>query len=150
MAARGAEVIEVFPTASWTRWQGKRGPRTRAAWTRQGLATLGLIGSGVSSAITGTLAAVLVVIACTIGLAVLGGIAWLVYRVRQDHPGRPIAARPVYQLSPGRRPRLEAPQRPALEPPRNELHLHFHGMNPTEVAEAIRHSTKERVTTGRW
>jgi hypothetical protein len=71
-------------------------------------------------------------------------IAWLVYRVRQDHPGRPIAARPVYQLSPERRPRLEAPQRPALEPPRNELHLHFHGMNPTEVAEAIRHSTKER------
>lgn len=40
----GAEVIEVFPTASWTRWQGRRGPRTRAAWTRQGLAALGLAG----------------------------------------------------------------------------------------------------------
>jgi predicted nuclease with RNAse H fold len=40
--AAGVEVIEVFPTASWTRWQGKRGPRTRAAWTRQGLAALGL------------------------------------------------------------------------------------------------------------
>ena len=23
LAARGVEVIEVFPTASWTRWQGK-------------------------------------------------------------------------------------------------------------------------------
>lgn len=42
LAAHGVEVIEVFPTASWTRWHGKRGPRTRAAWTRQGLATLGL------------------------------------------------------------------------------------------------------------
>jgi len=42
LAAQGAEVIEVFPTASWTRWHGRRGPRTRAAWTRQGLAALGL------------------------------------------------------------------------------------------------------------
>ena len=39
-----ATVIEVFPTASWTRWHGKRGPQTRAAWTRQGLAALGLEG----------------------------------------------------------------------------------------------------------
>jgi len=40
----GAEVIEVFPTASWTRWLGPRGARTRADWTRQGLAALGLAG----------------------------------------------------------------------------------------------------------
>jgi predicted nuclease with RNAse H fold len=44
LTAHGVEVIEVFPTASWTRWHGKRGPRTRAAWTRQGLAALGLDG----------------------------------------------------------------------------------------------------------
>ncbi len=42
LAARGVAAIEVFPTASWTRWHGRRGPRTRAAWTRQGLAALGL------------------------------------------------------------------------------------------------------------
>jgi predicted nuclease with RNAse H fold len=42
LAVRGVEVIEVFPTASWTRWHGKRGSRTRAAWTRQGLAALSL------------------------------------------------------------------------------------------------------------
>jgi predicted nuclease with RNAse H fold len=36
------EVIEVFPTASWTRWLGKRGPRRRSAWTTEGLRTLGL------------------------------------------------------------------------------------------------------------
>jgi len=44
LSARGVEVIEVFPTASWTRWHGKRGPRTRAAWTRQGLVALDLEG----------------------------------------------------------------------------------------------------------
>lgn len=44
LATHGSEVIEVFPTASWTRWYGKRGARTRAAWTRQGLAALGLAG----------------------------------------------------------------------------------------------------------
>lgn len=42
LAARGVVAIEVFPTASWTRWQGRRAPRTRAAWTREGLAALGL------------------------------------------------------------------------------------------------------------
>ena len=44
LVMRNVEVIEVFPTASWTRWHGKRGSRTRSAWTRQGLAALGLDG----------------------------------------------------------------------------------------------------------
>jgi len=44
LVVHGVEVIEVFPTASWTRWHGKRGSRTRSAWTRQGLAALGLEG----------------------------------------------------------------------------------------------------------
>ena len=44
LAQCGVEVIEVFPTASWTRWCGERGPQTRAAWTRQGVARLGLAG----------------------------------------------------------------------------------------------------------
>jgi predicted nuclease with RNAse H fold len=42
LADRGDAVIEVFPTASWTRWQGPRGTRTRTAWSRAGLAALGL------------------------------------------------------------------------------------------------------------
>jgi predicted nuclease with RNAse H fold len=42
LADGDAEVIEVFPTASWTRWHGKRGSQSRAAWSRQGLAALGL------------------------------------------------------------------------------------------------------------
>jgi predicted nuclease with RNAse H fold len=42
LAPRGVEVIEVFPTASWTRWQGARGSRTRSAWSTQSLVRLGL------------------------------------------------------------------------------------------------------------
>jgi predicted nuclease with RNAse H fold len=38
----GADVIEVFPTASWTRWFGPRGHQSRAAWSRRGLASLSL------------------------------------------------------------------------------------------------------------
>ena len=37
------EVIEVFPTASWTRWAGKRVAR-RARWTREALAQLPVSG----------------------------------------------------------------------------------------------------------
>ncbi len=41
---RGVETIEVFPTASWTRWFGRRGTATRSRWSRDGLAMLGLEG----------------------------------------------------------------------------------------------------------
>lgn len=44
LATRSVDVIEVFPTASWTRWCGKRGTRRRSAWSGQGLAALGLAG----------------------------------------------------------------------------------------------------------
>jgi predicted nuclease with RNAse H fold len=37
-------VIECFPTASWTRWAGSKGPRTRAAWTQAALGALGVAG----------------------------------------------------------------------------------------------------------
>jgi predicted nuclease with RNAse H fold len=45
LADRGVAVIEVFPTASWTRWFGQRGTRSRSAWTTAGLASLGLDGA---------------------------------------------------------------------------------------------------------
>jgi predicted nuclease with RNAse H fold len=44
LASRNSVVIEVFPTASWTRWHGKRGSQSRSAWSREGLMTLGLEG----------------------------------------------------------------------------------------------------------
>jgi predicted nuclease with RNAse H fold len=43
-ALAGHDVIEVFPTASWTRWHGARSGRTRSAWSRTGLSELGLDG----------------------------------------------------------------------------------------------------------
>jgi|SRR5215216_458671 len=41
---RGWEVIEVFPTASWTVWVGRRGKVSRARWTRQALDSIGMGG----------------------------------------------------------------------------------------------------------
>jgi predicted nuclease with RNAse H fold len=38
----GLRTIECFPTASWTRWSGPRGRRTRARWTSEALPALGL------------------------------------------------------------------------------------------------------------
>jgi predicted nuclease with RNAse H fold len=38
------EVIECFPTASWTRWHGARRDRRRSAWTRRALAARDLRG----------------------------------------------------------------------------------------------------------
>jgi predicted nuclease with RNAse H fold len=40
----GITAIECFPTASWTRWAGARGARTRARWTREALPALELDG----------------------------------------------------------------------------------------------------------
>jgi predicted nuclease with RNAse H fold len=44
LAGLGIDTIEVFPTASWTRWHGARGARARSDWSREGLASLGLKG----------------------------------------------------------------------------------------------------------
>jgi predicted nuclease with RNAse H fold len=38
----GIDTIEVFPTASWTRWFGERGAARRSTWTRAGIAELRL------------------------------------------------------------------------------------------------------------
>ncbi|MFA9430685.1 DUF429 domain-containing protein [Egicoccus sp. AB-alg2] len=40
------EVVECFPTASWTRWLGPREQRTRPAWTGAGIASLYAVGDG--------------------------------------------------------------------------------------------------------
>ena len=44
LADRDVKLIEVFPTASWSRWFGPRGSRSRALWTGQGARRLGLNG----------------------------------------------------------------------------------------------------------
>jgi predicted nuclease with RNAse H fold len=37
-------VIECFPTASWTRWTGSKGPQSRAAWTQAALTAIRVVG----------------------------------------------------------------------------------------------------------
>jgi hypothetical protein len=109
-----------------------------------------LIGSGAASAAASAIASLLVTIAIVLGsaivLAVLGAVAWLVYRARQDRPvlGRrdpspsiqatPIAARPVHQLAAEPQPQLEAPGR--------EVHLHLN-VTPDQLAAIMRHYTEE-------
>ena len=104
-----------------------------------------LLGSGAASAIASALVTILIITGCTIALAVLGGIAWLVYRARQDRPGRPIAARPVYRLPPEARSRLEGSHNPAIGPAR-EIHLHFHGLPDDGTAGIIRQALTESDT----
>ena len=45
-ALRDREIaaIEVFPTASWTRWHGRRGALRRSAWSTEALRSLGVCG----------------------------------------------------------------------------------------------------------
>ena len=44
LGAHGVAAIEVFPTASWTRWCGPRGRSSRARWSREGVRRLALDG----------------------------------------------------------------------------------------------------------
>jgi hypothetical protein len=123
---------------TWQTTGGGPGGRVLAV-----IAAAVLIGSGAASAAASAIASLLVTIAIVlgsiIGLAVLGGIGWLVYRARQHRARRPIAARPVYQLPPETRPRLEAPGRPALEPG-SEIHLHLN-ITHGQLAALLRHYT---------
>ena len=42
LADRRMSTIEVFPTASWTRWHGPRARRRRSAWSHEALMQLGV------------------------------------------------------------------------------------------------------------
>jgi predicted nuclease with RNAse H fold len=44
LRVRGFDPVEVFPTASFTRWLGPRGKRSRAEWTSGGMKALSLAG----------------------------------------------------------------------------------------------------------
>jgi hypothetical protein len=97
-----------------------------------------LLGSGAASAIASALVIVAIIVAVAVALAVAAGIALLVYRARQDRPGQPIAARPVYQLAAEEvRPHLDASGRPAIEPPR-EVHLSL-TVTPDQLAAIMRY-----------
>lgn len=42
LQSAGLTAVECFPTASWTRWGGRRGKRRRAEWSQATLASLGV------------------------------------------------------------------------------------------------------------
>ena len=100
-----------------------------------------LLGSGAASAVASAVVTILIIVAVVVVLAVAGLVALLVYRTRQDRPGRPIVARPVYQLPPEVQPHLEGSRKPAIEPGR-ELHLHLN-VTPDQLAAIVRHHTEE-------
>lgn len=103
--------------------------------------------SAIASAVTGLLVTLAIVLGSVIFLVVVGGIAWLIWRARQDRPARPIALKAIVQPPPHEaRPRLEESPKLAIGPARNELHLHFHDMSPAQVAEAIRQANDERYS----
>jgi hypothetical protein len=105
------------------------------------IAAVVLIG-GAGSAIASALVTFAITAAAVITVAVLAAVAVLVYRARQDRPGRPIAAPVVSRLPPVQRPRLEEPSKPAIGAPRREVHFHLN-VSPGELAAIMRHYTEE-------
>jgi hypothetical protein len=96
-----------------------------------------LASSGVGSAIASAVVTLVIVLGCVVGVAVLGGIAWLVYRARRA-PGIGTRGSDLgLHAGPEIRHSVADLRRPAIEPPR-EVHLHFHGADPAEAAEVIR------------
>jgi hypothetical protein len=109
-------------------WQTSSGVRLRHV---AGIVVaLLLLGSGTAIAtavLVMLIAAGAVVLLCVAGLAV-----WLVRRACRGYAApQPCIVQPyaVHQLG--------APERPALEQPR-ELHLHLHGLGPEQVAAILR------------
>ena len=100
------------------------------------------VGSGAASAAVSALVTIAIIVASVLGLAAVGGLAWLAYRACQGSAGRPVAAPAVYQLPPAAPQRLEASQPLAIEPPR-EYHLHIHGVSADELAAIIRNNRTE-------
>jgi hypothetical protein len=75
-------------------------------------------GSGAASAIASAIVTILIIAAAVIALAVIGGIAVLVYRARSDRPRRPIALTAMVRNPPERArnwrvPTNQPPSRPA-------------------------------------
>jgi len=123
-------------------WQGSGTWQTTGGGRGGGLvlaviAAAVLLGSGAASAIASAVVTIAIIVAVVLVLAAAGVVACLVYRTRQDGPGRPIAAPVVRQLPPATPPALEESSKPAIGPGR-EIHLHFHIADPAEAAAIIR------------
>ena len=93
----------------------------------------------VVDAVAELLRIVLITVAVLAGLAVAGGAAYVALRVRHRATEPP---RRVYQAHPLAQPRSQALPEPrrsaaALPPAGGQLHIHFHGVAPEDVAAIV-------------
>lgn len=90
-----------------------------------------LAASGAAAAVATAVIVLLAAAAAVTVLTVAGLAVFLLYRARHPAPlSRGIVPAPALH-------ELPAPERPAIEPKR-ELHVHFHGTDPEQVAEILR------------
>jgi hypothetical protein len=99
------------------------------------------VGSGAVTAAVHALEVAVIVLGAVIGLAVLGGVALLVYRARSDRPQAASERVPRADVPSAQRPELSANHKPAIEPP--QLHLHIDGADPEVIAAIMRHLSRE-------
>lgn len=112
-----------------------------------------VLGSGAASAAVSALEVIAIITGAVIALAILGVIAWLIYRARSaparsDRPGARLTARPVSRIGSAAPPELSSGHKPAIGPPRHEnhfrdigpgreVHYHFH-VSAAELAAIMR------------
>ena len=95
LAGRGRRRCLARTTWTWPRQRG-RSPGPRCAKPRAPCPS----SRSARRTARRALVMILIILGCTIALAAIGGIAWLVHQAHQDRPGRPVAARAAYQLPP--------------------------------------------------
>jgi hypothetical protein len=113
------------------------------------LLAVALLGPAVAAAVAELVHVLLIVAGVIVGVGaagLAGLLAWQLRRTRVDAaramPPRTLVARAAPPLPQARR-AGELPAAPQHEPP-GGLHLHFHGVDPANVAELIRrHSEQE-------
>jgi hypothetical protein len=95
-----------------------------------------LLGPAVAAAVAGLLHLLVIAVAVVGGVTLADGLALVAFRV--SHRGQE-TARALYRVTsaPPQPSPLPSELRPAIEAPR-QVHLHFHGADPAEVAEIIR------------
>ena len=114
------------------------------------IAAAALLGPAIAAAVAELVHLVFIVLAVVAGVAVVGVVALAAFHVHRWRAGgtiqRPLPAPPrqrAVQGTPAPR-AVQVPRelRPALERG-GELHLHFHGVAPEDVAAAIRRAQRE-------
>jgi len=98
-----------------------------------------LLGPAIAAAVAELLHLLVIVIAAVPGAGLVASGAWRLRSGRQD------TARVLYRVTPAppRPSPLPSQPRPAIEAPR-QVHLHFHGTDPAEVAAIIRQQQEDQ------